>query len=131
MDEQLAQRVVNDLAKHRSRNEIIRSVCEEGGLNWTEAEKLVQQVEQEHGRTIARRQGPLMSFLSIGTLLIGIALLIYGLEFFMAFFQGDTLEQALSLRSAYLRLIGGLTGLGMTAGGLIGLWKTVMPLLGD
>lgn len=131
MDEQLAQRVVNDLAKHRSRNEIIRSVCEEGGLNWTEAEKLVQQVEQEHGRAIARRQGPLMIFLSIGTLLIGIALLIYGLEFFMAFFQGDTLEQALSLRSAYLRLIGGLTGLGMTAGGLIGLWKTVMPLLGD
>ena len=131
MDEQLAQHIVNDLAKHRSRNEIIRSVCEEGGLNWPEAEKLVQQVGQEHGRTIARRQGPLMIFLSIGTLLIGIALLIYGLEFFMAIFQGNTLDQVLSLRSAYLRLIGGITGLGMTTGGLIGLWKTVMPLLGD
>ena len=54
-----------------------------------------------------------------------------GLEFFMAIFQGNTLDQVLSLRSAYLRLIGGITGLGMTTGGLIGLWKTVMPLLGD
>src|SRR5512138_174998 len=131
MDEQLAQRIVKDLAKHRSRNEITRSVCEEGGLNWPEAERLIKEVEQEHSRTIARRQGPLMIFLSIGTLLIGIALLIYGLEFFTAFFQGNTLEQVLSLRSAYLRLIGGFTGLAMTAGGLIGLWKTVTPLLGD
>ncbi len=131
MDEQLAQSVVNDLAKHRSRNEIIRSICEQAGMNWPDAERAVQQIEQEHGRSIARRQSPLMIALSVGTLLIGIALLIYGLEFFIAFFQGSTLEQALSLRSAYLRIIGGFTGLGMTAGGLIGIWKTVMPLLGE
>ncbi len=128
MDEQLVQRIVEDLAKHRSRNELIREVCEQSGLNWPEAEHLVQQVADEHGRTIARRQTPLMVFLSISTILIGAALLLYGLEFFMAFFQGSTLDQVLSLRSAYLRLIGGFTGLGMLVGGFIGFWKSVTPL---
>lgn len=131
MDEQLVQRIVSDLGKHRSRNELIRWVCEQTGMNWPDAEKLIQQVEQERRRTIARRQSPLLIFLSIGTLLIGIALLIYGMEFFLAFLQGSTLDQVLSLRSAYLRLIGGVTGLAMLAGGLIGFWKTVIPLLGD
>ena len=129
MDEQLVQRIVKDLAKHRSRNEIIREVCEQSGMNWPEAEHLVEQVGQEHARTIARRQGPLLIFLSICTLLIGVLLLLYGAEFFIAFFQGNTLEQVLSLRSAYLRLIGGFTGLGMLVGGFIGLWRTVGPLL--
>ncbi len=131
MDGQLVQRIVKDLAKQRSRNEIIREVCEQSGLNWPEAESLVQQVAQEHGRAIARRQGPLLILLSAGTLLIGAGLLLYGLEFFLAFFQGSTLEQVLSLRSAYLRLIGGFTGLGMLVGGFIGLWKTVLPLFED
>ena len=128
MDEELVQRIVKDLAKHRSRNEIIREACEQSGMNWPEAERLVEQVAQEHRRTIARRQGPLMIAISIGTLLIGAALLLQGLDFFMGFFQGNTLEQILSLRSAYLRLIGGVTGLAMLAGGLIGFWKTVTPL---
>jgi hypothetical protein len=122
MDEQLEQRVVTDLSKHRSRNEIIRSVCEQGGLNWPEAERYVQRVEKNHGRTIARRQGPLMLFLSIGTLLIGLLLLVYSAEFFIAFFQGDTIEKILSVRSGYYRLAGALTGFGMLVGGLIGLY---------
>jgi hypothetical protein len=33
IDEQLEQQIVKDLGKHRSQNEIIRSVCEQGGLN--------------------------------------------------------------------------------------------------
>jgi uncharacterized membrane protein len=131
MDEQLVQRIVKDLARHRDRNEIIREVCEQSGLNWPEADQLVQQVAQEHRRSISRRQGPLMIFLSVGTLLIGVALLLQGLEFFMAFFQGETLQQILSLRTAYLRIIGGLTGLGMLVGGLLGTWKSVLPFLED
>jgi hypothetical protein len=131
MDTELTQQIVNDLAKHRSRNEIIRSICEQEGLNWTEAEKLIQQVEQEHSRTIARRQGPLLIFFSVATLIIGVMMLLYSVEFFVAFFQGDTLEKILSVRSGYYRIVGAVTGLGMTVGGLLGFWKTVIPLLGD
>lgn len=122
MDDKLTQRVVNDLAKHRSRNEIIRMLCEDGGMNWREAEGFVAKVESEQAHTIARKQGPLMIFLSIGSLLIGAVLLAYGAEFFMALLQGDALSVVLSARSAYLRLAGSLTGLGMIIGGLIGLY---------
>ncbi len=123
MDEQvLTQRVVSDLSKHRSRNEIIRMLCEEGGMNWPEAEQFVKKVEADNAHTIARKQGPLMLFLSIGSLLVGAALLAYGAEFFMALFQGDALSIVLSARSAYLRLAGSVTGLGMVIGGFIGLY---------
>ncbi len=126
MDEQLKQNVINDLSKQRSRNEIIRMVCEQGGANWREAEELVKQVEAEHAHTIARKQSPLMIFLSIGTLLIGAAMLAYSAEFFMAFFQGQALDMILSARSAYYRLAGALTGTGMVVGGLIGLYNTML-----
>ncbi len=124
MDEQLTQLVVNDLARHRSRNEIIRLVCEQSSMNWPEAEQFVQKVEGEQAHTIARKQSPLMIFLSIGSFLIGAALSAYGAEFFIAFFNGSPLSALLSLRSAYLRLVGSLTGLGMVIGGLIGLYNT-------
>ncbi len=122
MDEQLTQKVVDELSRHRSRNEIIRSVCEESSMNWPQAEQFVQKVETEHAHTIARKQSPLMIFLSIGSLLVGAALLAYGAEFFVALFKGDALSVILSARSAYLRLISSLTGLGMVIGGLIGLY---------
>ncbi len=125
MDEQLTQKVVDGLSKHRSRNEIIRSVCEESSMNWPEAEQFVRSVEAEHAHTIARKQSPLMIFLSVGSLLVGAARLAYGAEFFMALFKGDALSVILSARSAYLRLAGSVTGLGMVIGGLIGLYDAL------
>lgn len=126
MNEDLTQRIVNDLARHRSRNEIIRAVCEESSMNWPEAEQFVQRVEAEHAHAIARKQSPLMIFLSIGSLLIGAAMLAYSAEFFMALFHEQALEMILSARSGYLRLIGALTGTGMVVGGLIGLYDTLV-----
>ena len=126
MNEDLTQRIVNDLARHRSRNEIIRAVCEESSMNWPEAEQFVQRVEAEHAHAIARKQSPLMIFLSIGSVLVGAALLAYGAEFFITFFSGSPLSAILSLQSAYLRLAGSLTGLGMVVGGLIGMYNTLV-----
>ncbi len=94
-------------------------------MNWPEAAEFVRNVEAEHAHAIARKQSPLMIFLSIGSVLIGAALLAYGAEFFMAFFSGDALSAILSVRSAYLRLAGSLTGLGMVIGGLIGLYDAL------
>lgn len=128
MNEELADLIVKDLVRHRSRNEIIRSVCEQTGLNWPEAERLVKQVEAQRGHTIARRQSPFLILLSIGTLLIGILLVFYSIQFFIGFLQAGTFEQILSLRSGYYQIAGALTGLGMIVGGLIGMWRTLLPL---
>lgn len=128
MNEELTTFIVKELTKHHDRKEIIRKVCERGGLDWKEGEHLVDLVEAQHGRTIAKRQTPLLLFFSIGTLLLGIGLLAMNLQTLFAFFQKDVMGQVLSAQSSYYQLLGLMTGLGMTVGGLVGLWKAMGAL---
>ena len=123
MNEELTTLIIKELGKHHDRKDIARKLCEQSGLNWKEAEQLIALVEAQHKRAIAGRQTPLLLVLSIGTLLLGIGLLAFNMQILTAFFQKDVLGQILSLQSSYYRILGLLTGLGMTAGGLVGLWK--------
>ena len=123
MNEELTTFIIKELSKHRNRKDIIHRICEREGLNWKDAERLITLVESNHRRTIASRQTPMLLFLSIGTLLLGIGLLAFNMQILMAFFQKDVLDQVLSLQSSYYRLLGLITGLGMTVGGLVGLWN--------
>ena len=123
MNEELTAFIINELSKHHDRKEIIRRVCERGGLSWKDADRLIARVEAQHQRTIVSRQTPLLLFLSIGTLLLGLGLLAFNIQILFAFFQKDLLGQVLSLQSSYYRILGLITGLGMTSGGLVGLWK--------
>lgn len=125
MNEELTAFIVRELTKHHDRKEIVRKVCERGRLDWKDAERLVDQVEAQHGRTIATRQTPLLLFFSIGTLLLGIGLLAMNLQPLLAFFQKDTMGQVLSAQSSYYQILGLVTGLGMSTGGLVGLWKAM------
>ncbi len=131
MNEELTNIIIKELGKHHDRKEIARKVCEQGGLNWKEAEQLILLVEAQHKRTIAGRQTPLLLFLSIGTLLLGIGLLAFNMQILMAFFQKDILGQVLSLQSSYYRILGLITGLGMTVGGMVGLWKVFGAIFPD
>ena len=131
MDEKLTNLIIKELGKHRSRNELVRAVCEQGVLNWADANRLIKQVEEQHRRTIATRQSPLLLFFSFGMLIIGVGLLIYNLQFFADLFQRETLDQLLSLRTSYYKIGSSLTGFGMLVGGMIGLWKTLLPLFGE
>ncbi len=131
MNEELTNIIIKELGKHHDRKEIARKVCEQGGLNWKEAEQLILLVEAQHKRTIAGRQTPLLLFLSIGTLLLGIGLLAFNMQILMAFFQKDILGQVLSLQSSYYRILGLVTGLGMTVGGMVGLWKVFGAIFPD
>jgi hypothetical protein len=123
MNEELTTFIIKELTKHHARRDIVQRVCERGGLNWKDAERLIDLVEAQHGRTIATRQTPLLLFFSIGTLLLGIGLLAFNLQFLLTFFQKDVLGQALSLQSSYYQVLGLITGMGMTVGGLVGLWR--------
>lgn len=129
MNEELTDLIIKELGRHHSRNEIIVAVCEKGGLDWPQAEKLIEQVEQEHKRDIATRQSPLLILISAATIIAGMGLAAYGILFFVEFFQVDLLERALLLRTGYYKMISLLTGLAMFGGGSYGLWKTILPLL--
>jgi hypothetical protein len=86
-------------------------------------------VEAQNRRQIATRQSPLLIFFSIGTLLLGISLLIYNIESLVAIFNADLFSQILSVQSGYYRLVGLVTGVGMTIGGLYGSWKVLAAFL--
>jgi hypothetical protein len=129
MNDELTNLIIKKLGKHHDRNDIIGVVCERSTLSWTEAAKLIEQVEAEHGSMIAGRQRPFLILVSAGTLILGIGLLFYNSQFFIDFFQRGVFDQILSLQGGYYRVIGLLTGLCMAVGGLIGLGKSVWPLL--
>jgi hypothetical protein len=123
MNDELTTLIINELSKHHNRKDIIRKICERGGITWKDADRLVTLVEARHQRTIAQRQTPLLLFLSIGILLLGLGLLGFNMQILFAFFQKDVLGQVLSLQSTYYQILGLITGLGMTVGGLVGLWR--------
>ena len=143
MNEELTTFIIRELGKHHDRKKIIQRVCEQGGLNWKEAEQLVLLVEAQHKDIVVERQNPLLFLFSIGTLLMGIALLAFSLQIVATLFQKDVLWQVLTLQGGYDRLIGSAVGFGVTIGGLfiglitgfsmttagaIGLWKTLSSI---
>jgi hypothetical protein len=61
MNEELTAFIIKELGKLRSQQGFIQKVCEQGGLNWKDAERLITFVEAQHKGTIASRQTPLWS----------------------------------------------------------------------
>ena len=129
--EQLTDLIIRELGKHHERRDIVAKICEQTTLGWGEAEQLVIDVESQHKKKIAARQGPFIIFVSIGTLVLGLGLLAYNLELILAIFKKDFLGQLLSLRSGYFQVLSLITGLGMTVGGLYGVWTALASFLPD
>ena len=123
MNRELTAFIIQELAKQKDRKDIVRKVCERAELPWKDAERLITLVEAQHRRSIRIPRTPWLLFLSIGTLLLGIGLLAFNLQIILAFFQKDVIDQVLSLQSNSYRVMGLLTGTGMTVVGMIGLWK--------
>lgn len=117
--------VVRELGKHRSRDDIIRTLCEQAEFDWRQATQFVRRVETEHGQRIAMRQSPLIVILGVGTILAGIVITLWVTVETL----NGTIIFLLSLPIPYLgNLVYFTTGLGMIAGGCLGLWQTIKAL---
>jgi hypothetical protein len=127
MNQDLTTFIIKELSKHPNRKEVVRKVCRKGSFPWKDAERLVILVEAQHKRKISeyRSQSPLLLFISIAVLLLGIGLLIYNLQTLFVFSPKDILGQISGLRGDPYGLIQLGTGLGMTIGGVVGLWKAL------
>ena len=123
MNQELTSFIIKELSKHSDRKDIVRKVCERAELAWKDAERLITLVEAQHRQFIKIPRTPWLLFLSIGTLLLGIALLAINLQIILAFFQKDVIDQVLGMQGNAYRVLGFITGLGMTVVGLTGLWK--------
>ena len=123
MNQELTSFIIKELSKHRDRKDIVRKVCERAELAWKDAERLITLVEAQHRQFIKIPRTPWLLFLSIGTLLLGISLLAINLQIILAFFQTDVIDQVSGMQGNAYRVMGLITGLGMTVVGLTGLWK--------
>ncbi|HET9911921.1 MAG TPA: hypothetical protein VFQ13_08535 [Anaerolineales bacterium] len=121
--QQATDYVIRELGKHHQRNDIIQRLCETGELSWKEAEKFVQQVEEENTSKIALRQSPLVTVIGIGSALVGLAL--------MAWVALETLQGAIIFLMG-IPYLGNLsyffTGLVMMVAGLWGMWETILRI---
>ncbi len=123
--EELQEIIVDGLVVHQTRNDIILSVCERGGLQWPEAEELVKRVEVERAHAIARGQMPLVALLSAALVAAGSWLLNDTYRLIRDAFRGDALSTMFMLVSGYYQLGLALMGGTMVAGGMIGMWKAL------
>jgi len=130
--EKATEFVIKELGKHHNRNEIITALCEQMGLNWREAGQLVQEIESQHGRTIAARQSPFIIIFGVGLLVLGIGITCYNTMFFLDFFQLQhdvlSVDNALEIRAAFYRAGALLVGISMIIGGIVGIWETISKL---
>lgn len=124
MDQDLNTFIVKELKKHRRRTDIVQKVSERSGLRWRDAERITLLVEAHHRRNLSRPRTPWLLFLSIGILLLGIGLIAVNLQVLLEFFRQEMPGQITSLQSSSYHLIGFLTGVGLTVGGMVGLWKS-------
>lgn len=130
-DEELTKLIIKELSRHKDRKDIATKVCEQSTLNWNEAERLIEEVATQNKRKIAARQSPLLIILSIGSIILGIGLLLFNVQFMLSFFQKDTVGQLLSLRSGYYQLAESVSGFVMAIGGFYGFWKILGNLFPD
>lgn len=119
-EEQARAFIVEELASHRSRNDMLLVLCRELDIDWGKAEQLVHDVETYHGKTIARRQSPFLMILGAGIILVGMVLTIDAVLYFWDVLQMQTLRQLLSFQYSYIMAGSFLTGLAMMTGGAIG-----------
>lgn len=154
MNEQaLTHLVIKELSKHKSREQVVRTLCEQRILAWTEAEAFVIRVERSHRRQIASGKSPFVLGLAVMGIVGGIALVIFaifcgftGLDLALIAQLSEDLqsiglqehpgsrygtpsnEERFLTRAAYLGFLF-LLGLGMIAGSILGTFRTIAHLL--
>lgn len=129
--EEITAYVIKELGKHHSRDEIIHNLCEQTGMKWPEAEKVVRQVAAEHSQEIKARQSPLVIALGVISIIGGVGLIIYCAAYFLSFTQENIPNVAGNGRGAIYAIGALFTGITLIAGAMIGLRKTIQELFED
>jgi hypothetical protein len=120
--------VIREFGRHRSRDEIIRTMSEQHGYAWKEAEQFVSMVETDHRRAIAARQSPFLIFLGVITIIGGCILAARAGYVLYGFYFRLNAASILSARSLVLMCGQLVTGIAMMLGATIGLGQTIKSL---
>lgn len=112
--------IIREYSKRRHMDDIIIKVCEKTGMQWDDAEQIVQKVYFDHQGEISSRKQILVTSIAVSTIVIGI---ILSLSILVATLSGWVIY-FLKFPLPYLGnlLLFGL-GIVITAGGIKGFLK--------
>ncbi len=123
VDEELKSKIIKNLVNHRTKNFIVTEICETTDMKWDEAERLVDEIEEDNSLEIYSRQKPFMIILGSTITLGGLIL------------SGFTIYETLTGLIIYVGMVpiphlGNIIflglGLGMVIGGSRGVIKVLM-----
>lgn len=123
--EEITKYVINALGRHRSRNDIVEYLCTHKNMQWTDAEKLVRQIEVRHSSEIHSRQSPLIIALGIASMIGGVVLIAYCFFYFIFIPRQDPEFLVRSSQGAMYAIGAFVTGIGLITGSIVGMWKTI------
>jgi hypothetical protein len=127
-DPALSKYVVNELAKNRKRSDVVMAICERTGVDWSEAQRFVGQINAEQHTTINARKNRLIIPMCIGAIILGFVLTIGTAVPVLYLVTGRTEEFYALIQSSGVSydnlsaipwIFG--TGIAMIGGGIIGL----------
>jgi hypothetical protein len=129
-DQAIVDFVVREFGRHRSRDEIIRTLSQEYRLAWGEAQELTAKVERQHRTKIARRQSPFLIFLGVATLIGGLVLAGRGIFVLYALYSATTegVARIPNPRAVGIIIAQMFTGIAMVAGSTLGLGQTIKAM---
>ncbi len=131
---EVEKRILADLKKNRAQNDIIMELCEQNGLDWGDAQRLVARVATSNRKELGTRTNILLLIMSVAALLAGIALVYASSSELIGFAQAlinpvtdPELIPTQSAGSYYVRdaLYAFIPGLLLAIGGAVGLFKAL------
>ncbi len=132
-DPEVVNLVIKALGKNTKQSDVILTVCENYGLDYKEAQRLVARIHAKNRKAVASRQNLLIIPMCVLAMLGGLALLVMGvLEAFdvrAAYLHASSATDPILLNesSYFIRRIipQALFGIGLLAGGAFGLFKSI------
>jgi hypothetical protein len=142
--DQLELEIIKQLKSGEDKDDLILLVCERAGMNWSEAEALVDDIESTHQHSITLAQSPLLVGLALMTFLGGAAMIAYASYDLVGVLQSlaqaeptdlGTITGSVSYIYFYGAQVGGLLliGIAMIVGSLKGMrsvWEAILAKLG-
>ena len=125
-DRELAEFVVRELGNHVKKGEIVYKLADMTRKPWSEVETFVDEIEASQGQRIARRQAPLLIIVGLITIAGGVALALPNISLVMQFLR-DPGANLLYTPYVVRRIVVLVVGLGMVAGGILGILWAFMP----
>ena len=126
--EELTAFVLQELKRQRRLNDIIEIVCQRTGWHWNEAQRFVARAKTTHHGAISKSQNRFMIPFSVVFILGGILLLIWAITALVDYYLGYTsLDHSSTLSADFIPVVLGalVTSLGIIAGGIYGLYRTL------